>query len=187
TILSTRLSVFPVPAAASTRSVVSSSSRIALRAASSGSGEDSPRSAFFMDLPEGAERRQVGRGELALRARGGGLGASAHGPVVAEGAGLGIDGAGKRCGGEEVHAAGEGLARLLHVERHPEALPLAAPAREEVAGVRDPGREARAAQEDLERQGVERVLDAPPTAQPAGLREPERAAGLVVPDLEGAV
>src|SRR5262249_4803223 len=187
TIRSTRLSVFPVPAAASTSRVVSSSSRIARPLASSGSGAEHPPSLLFMDLPEGAERRQRRGGELALRARRGVRDSSADGLVVAEGAVVGIDGVREGAGREEIHQTVEDLPCLLPIERHAEPLAFAAPPREEVAGVGHDGLEAGAAEEDLEGERVERVLDPAAAVQAAGFREAERGPGLVVPDLERAV
>src|SRR5262245_15223169 len=93
----------------------------------------------------------------------------------------------ERAGGEQVHQPIERVARLLGVERHPEALALAAPPREEVAGVGDAGWETGAREQRLEGEGVEGELDPAPAVEAPRLRKAERGAGLVVPDVEGAV
>src|SRR5262249_32006138 len=81
---STRLCVFPVPAEASTSSVVSRSSRIRRRAAASGRSAVDGLAVFVMQLPEGGKHRVPALVELPDGALGRGLCATAYGFVIAE-------------------------------------------------------------------------------------------------------
>src|SRR6266542_2342325 len=189
TILSTRLRVLPVPADASTRIVVSRSSRIAARAPSSGrtAGGGGLVRFFGMELSKFCEDSMVVSGELLTRPGARRLRAAADRLEDAELAVLGREGMREHSRREEVEEAAEDLARLRAVERREHALSLPLPAGEEIAGLRYRSGPPRPIEQGLEGHRIERRLDLATAPQARPLPDAQRGARLVVPDVERAV
>src|SRR5712692_106857 len=180
TMRSTRLLVLPVPAAASTRRVESRFARIALRAASSPRRIATTRSVglFDMEVPKGGEHRVGGVGELLVRALGRPADAAADAFEVAVLAVILGQSVREHTRGQQVEESTEDFSRLLSVEASQEALAFPLPAGKDIAGARDSPATARAREQGLEREGIERGLNMPAPLQTPSLPHSPGAAGL---------